>query len=199
MSGTLLPAFVIGVGFGWALERGGMGDAWKLAGQFYLRDLAVFKILFTAVVTAMLGAFWLARLGWIDLNAIALPETAPLAQAVGGALFGVGFVVAGLCPGTSCVAAVSGKLDGVVAVVGMLAGVILFAELWGGLAGLYGTGTLTTLPEALGLPYGLVVGGVTLAALAGFAGAEWIEGRYRARHPGSAAPEAEGRREAGAP
>jgi uncharacterized membrane protein YedE/YeeE len=180
MTTALVPALLIGIAFGWALERGGMGNARKLAGQFYLRDLAVFKIMFSAVVTAMLGSFWLARLGWIDLNAVALPETAPLAQAVGGALFGVGFVVSGLCPGTSCVAAVSGHLDGLAAVLGMLGGVVLFAELWGGLEPLYGVGSVITIPEALGVPYGVVVGALTLVALAGFAGAEWIERRNRA-------------------
>ncbi len=177
MSAAWLPAFVIGVAFGWALERGGMGDACKLAGQFQLRDLAVFKIMFSAVLTAMLGGFWLARVGWIDLNAVALPPTAPLAQLAGGALFGVGFVVAGLCPGTSCVAAVSGRFDGLAAVLGMGAGVLLFAEAWNGLEGLYGTDRYVTIPEALGLPYGLVVGLVTGAALVAFAAAERIEAR----------------------
>jgi uncharacterized membrane protein YedE/YeeE len=154
-----------------------MGDARKLAGQFYLRDLTVFKVMFSAVVTAMLGSFWLARLGWLDLQAVALPETAPLAQAVGGAVFGAGFVVAGLCPGTSCVAAVSGRLDGLAAIAGMLAGILAFAEAWEGIGGLYGTGRVVTLPEVLALPYGVVVGLVTLAALGGFVLAERIERR----------------------
>ena len=40
MNGTpestgLFLALVIGIGFGWFLERGGLGNARKLAGQFY--------------------------------------------------------------------------------------------------------------------------------------------------------------------
>ena len=61
--GILLAAPLIGFAFGWFLERGGLGNARKLAGQFYLADLTVFKVLFSALLTAMLGAFWLSRLG----------------------------------------------------------------------------------------------------------------------------------------
>ena len=50
---SLGVALVIGIAFGWFLERSGMGSARKLAGQFYLRDLTVFKVMFTAIITAM--------------------------------------------------------------------------------------------------------------------------------------------------
>ena len=46
-SGALLAAPAIGFAFGWFLERGGLGHAPKLAGQFYLTDLTVFKVMFT--------------------------------------------------------------------------------------------------------------------------------------------------------
>ncbi|MGB5102067.1 MAG: hypothetical protein WBO04_01950 [Steroidobacteraceae bacterium] len=52
---SLVLAFVLGLGFGCALERAGFGSARKLAAQFYLHDMSVFKVMFTAVVTAMLG------------------------------------------------------------------------------------------------------------------------------------------------
>ena len=66
--GELVVAPLIGFGFGWFLERGGLGHAPKLAGQFYLTDLTVFKVMFSALVTAMLGAFWLDRIGLLDLR-----------------------------------------------------------------------------------------------------------------------------------
>ena len=44
---SLFVAFVIGIGFGFFLERGGLGNAKKLAAQFYLTDLAVFKVALT--------------------------------------------------------------------------------------------------------------------------------------------------------
>jgi uncharacterized membrane protein YedE/YeeE len=113
---SLLVALIVGIAFGWCLERSGMGSARKLIGQFYLTDLTVFKVMFTAIITAMLGIFWLGWIGFLDVARIYVPETYVLPQLVGGIIFGVGFATAGLCPGTSCVSAVTGRGDGVAAV-----------------------------------------------------------------------------------
>ena len=61
----------------------------------------------------------------LDLHAVYVPETYLLPQLAGGLLFGAGFVAAGLCPGTSCVAAASGRGDGAMVVLGMFAGVLV--------------------------------------------------------------------------
>jgi uncharacterized membrane protein YedE/YeeE len=174
-----LAAFAIGAAFGFALERAGLGDARKLAGQFYLKDFTVLKVMFSAIVTAMLGAFWLGRLGLIDLAAIHVPKTFLAPQAVGGAIFGVGFVVSGLCPGTSCVAAASGRLDGLAAMLGLLAGVLLTGLAFPLLEDFYRSTDrgVFTLPELLGLPYGVVVVLVVAMALAAFRLAETLERR----------------------
>ncbi|HEY3885927.1 MAG TPA: hypothetical protein VGL62_12000 [Vicinamibacterales bacterium] len=55
----LLAPFVIGIAFGAALEQAGFGNARKLAAQFYFTDLTVFKVMFSAILTAMPGVFWL--------------------------------------------------------------------------------------------------------------------------------------------
>ena len=173
----MIAALVIGIAFGWALERAGLGNARKLAGQFYLTDLTVFKVMFSAIVTAMLGAYWLARLGIIDLGHVYVPETFLLPQLAGGLLFGAGFVVAGLCPGTSCVAAATGRGDGALVMIGMFAGVLVT-----GLAmqpGFYEStarGALT-LPQLLHVPYGVIVFAVVAMALASFVAAERLEKR----------------------
>jgi uncharacterized membrane protein YedE/YeeE len=173
----MLTALVIGIAFGVALERAGLGSARKLTGQFYLTDFTVFKVMFTALVTAMLGLFWLARLGFVDLLAIYVPETAMAAQITGGLVFGAGFAIAGLCPGTSCVAAASGRGDGVATAVGMFGGMLAAGLAFPWLSRLYNSGArgAWTLPELFRVPQGLVVFGVVLAALAGFAVAERLE------------------------
>ena len=175
----LAAALAIGVGFGWALERAGLASAPKLVGQFYGTDLTVFKVMFTAILVALLGSFWLARLDVLDLARVSVPDTVLLPQLAGGLLFGIGFVVAGLCPGTSCVAAATGRGDGLLAVAGLFCGVLLTGLLFAPLARFYeSTGHAAwTLPEALHLPYGVVVGLVVAAGLAGLCAAEWIEGR----------------------
>jgi uncharacterized protein len=178
MSAILLP-LGIGIAFGAALERAGLGDARKLTGQFFLRDLTVFKVMFTAIVTAMLGVFWLSYAGWIDPGAIAMPETYLRPQIAGGLIFGTGFVLAGLCPGTSCVAAVSGRGDGLAVVAGLFAGVLAAGFFFPRFLDFYDSDArgAWTLPSLLHLPPGLVVFGVVLVALAGFAAAERIEKR----------------------
>lgn len=180
-------ALVIGLAFGWFLERGGLGNARKLAGQFYLTDMTVLKVMFSAIVTAMLGLFWLNRVGFLDLTRIVVPGTFVVPQAIGGIIFGIGFVMGGLCPGTSCVSAATGRRDGFAVVAGMAAGVLLFGLLFPVLRGLYEATPMgnVTLPELLGVRTGVVVFGVTVMAIGMFAAATAIE--RRVNQPGGKA------------
>jgi len=176
---SLIIAVLLGIAFGWFLEQGGMGNARKLSGQFYFTDLSVLKLMFSAIVTAMLGLFWLSWAGLLDLSRVYVPETFIAPQVVGGLVFGVGFATGGLCPGTSCVAAATGRKDGLALIGGMLAGVFVFGEVFPAI-GHFAASTARgawTLPQALGLSHGTVVGIVVAAALGAFAGAEWLERR----------------------
>jgi hypothetical protein len=183
---SLVIAFVIGIGFGFALERAGFGGARKLAAQFYLTDMTVFKVMFTAIVTAMVGLFFLAAFGAVDLSLVYLTPTYLVPQIVGGLILGVGFVIGGYCPGTSCVAAATGRYDGLVYLAGVLAGSFVFAEAFPLVGDFYATdmGSIT-LPRQFHLSYGLLVLAVVLMAVGGFAGAtrveRWMASRKEAR------------------
>jgi uncharacterized membrane protein YedE/YeeE len=173
----MIIAMLIGVAFGWFLERGGMGDAQKLAAQFYLKDFTVIKVMFSALITAMLGLFWLGRAGAIDITRVYVPETFLLSQALGGAIFGAGFVIGGLCPGTSCVAAASGRVDGLFVMFGMLGGALLsgfalpvFEQLY------YATSRgSATLPATLRVTYGTVAGAIAVGGVLMFAAIHRLE------------------------
>lgn len=180
---SLVLAFAIGIGFGFFLERAGFGSARKLVAQFYLDDLAVFKVMFTAIVTAMLGLTYLGWLGLLDLRLVYLVPTWLWPQIVGGLLLGVGFVVGGYCPGTSVAAIATGKLDGLLYLLGILGGTLGFACAFPLLKSFYLSGSYgaLTLPQVLHLPYGVVVLAVVLMAVGGFAGAGWVEKRFGAR------------------
>src|SRR5438045_4722030 len=115
--------------------------------------------MFSAIITAMLGLFWLGRLGILNLSLVYLPETYIVPQLVGGLVFGAGFALGGLCPGTSCVAAVTGRLDGAALVLGMWSGVLATGLLFPWLQSFYEEtprGTLT-LPQVLQVPCGALV------------------------------------------
>ena len=170
MSGGLLLALLIGIAFGAALEQAGLGNARKLAGQFYLTDFTVLKVMLSAILTAMLGTFWLGRFGLIDASRIYVPETFLWPQLVGGLVFGLGFALAGLCPGTACVSAGSGRLDGLAVVGGIFVGVLGAGLAFPALESFYRSGArgVLTLPMVTGLPAGVVVLVIVAAALAAF-------------------------------
>ncbi len=180
---SLVLAFLIGIGFGFFLERAGFGSARKLVSQFYLNDLAVFKVMFTAIVTAMLGVTYLAWLGVLDLSLVYLVPTYLVPQIIGGLVLGFGFVIGGYCPGTSVAATATGKIDGLIFFLGVFAGTILFAEAFPLVKPLYSATPLgqTTIPRYFSLPYGLVVFAVVLMAVGGFAGAGWVEKKMASR------------------
>jgi len=92
---SLIVAFLIGIGFGFFLERAGFGSARKLVAQFYLTDLSVFKVMFTALATAMVGVIVLNRAGFLDIGELPLIGTYIVPMMVGGVILGVGFVIGG--------------------------------------------------------------------------------------------------------
>lgn len=174
---SLLAAFLIGGGFGFFLERAGFGSAKRLAAQFYFRDMAVLKVMFTAIVTAMVGLTLLAQAGVVDLSLVTLKETRLTADLVGGLVLGAGFVIGGYCPGTSVVAAGTGRVDAMVYLGGILAGMLGFGFAFPVLQPLVESHSLgqVTLPAFFHIPYGVLVLGVCLMATGMFLAAEWGE------------------------
>ena len=176
----LVLAVLLGFGFGFALERAGFGRATKLAAQFYLRDMTVFKVMFSAIVTAMLGLVIAGELGVVDLHALsvsAASQTFLWPMAAGGFLLGVGFIVAGYCPGTSIVAAASGNVDGMVTVAGVVVGSVLYAyavPLMGAFPESGAQGHVF-LYELLGVEPAILAAGIAVAAMLMFVGAEKVE------------------------
>jgi hypothetical protein len=74
MNGPLVPgglmtpqaglwfALAAGVLFGFFLARAGFGSPKKLTAMFYFKDFAVLRVMFTAVVAAMIGLLGLASM-----------------------------------------------------------------------------------------------------------------------------------------
>lgn len=162
-----VTAIPIGIAFGVILERVGLGDPRVIAGQLLGRDFTVVRVMFGAIVTAMLGVVWAGAAGWIDPSTIAMPPTDLSAQALGSVIFGGGFALAALCPGTACVAAASGRRDGLAAVGGMFVGTALTPVAWPVVRGAVSNAPRegATLATDLGVPVGIVVVLLTAAAV----------------------------------
>jgi hypothetical protein len=179
---------LIGIGFGFFLERAGFGSATKLAAQFYFTDMTVLKVMFTAIVTAMLGVYFLSVVGFVDLSLVYLTPTNLVPQVVGGLLLGFGFVIGGYCPGTSCVSAATGRTDGWIFLGGIFAGILVFGEMFPLIEGFYHSTPMgqMTLAQLTGVPYGLLVFAVVVMAVGAFVAAEWGERVMAAKKGGKA-------------
>lgn len=187
--GMMAVYFVLGLGFGIALEMSGFGKSTKLAAQFYFKELTVLKVMFTAIITAMTLIFLSSSLGLLDYNRIYVNTTYLWPGIIGGLIMGFGFIIGGFCPGTSLVGMATFKVDGLFFVLGGLFGIFLFGET----VSLYNSfwnssffGRLT-LFDVFGIPAGAVVVGVILMAVGMFWGGEHLErifgGRDLKREP----------------
>ena len=121
---ALLLAPVFGFAFGWLLQRGRVTSYDTIVNQLRLRDFTVLKIIMTALVVGGFGVLVLTDAG---LAKWAVRETNLLAALLGGALFGVGMVLYGYCPGTGIAAIGSGSVHALVGAGGMVVGAIAYA------------------------------------------------------------------------
>ncbi len=175
----LVLAVFFGFFFGLSLERGGLGNPHKLTGVFYLRDFTVPKVMFTAIIVAGTGLYLFSDLRLLDLGRVWIIPTFFWPQLVGGALFGIGFVVSGYCPGTAVAGLAAGRIDALVTLIGVGAGSLLFAVLFPVLEGFYLSSDMgfATLPTLMGANHWLVL--AVLAVFAGgmFGAIRWYEKR----------------------
>jgi rhodanese-related sulfurtransferase len=178
-----IPALIIGMLFGAALEVAGFGNARFLAGQFYFHDLRVFKVMFTAIITAAVGVAMLTATGLLSMGLLYVPDTFLIPLLVGGLVLGAGFMLSAYCPGTSIVGAASGKWDGLVTVAGVIVGSAAFNEMYPFIRGFY-TSTargVLTFPTLLGIPFPVLVAVLTAGAVFAFFGADKLEGIFARR------------------
>ncbi len=186
--GVYLVFLLVGFAFGYVLEISGFGNSKKLAAQFYFRDMTVLKVMFGAIITAMVLVFSATAVGLLDYRLIWVNPTYLWPGIVGGLIMGVGFIIGGFCPGTSLVGAATLKLDGIAFVLGVFFGIFLFGETVEYFYTFWNSSYLGrfTLPELFGVPTGWVVLGVVLMALFMFFGAEQLEKIFGKKDPSKA-------------
>lgn len=178
---ALFASLGIGLLFGFWLERAGFGSSRKLTSIFYFRDWAVLKVMFTAMAVCGVGIQALASYGLVDTSQLYVPDTMVLAQALGGVMFGTGFVVGGWCPGTAAVALGSGKIDALVFLLGAMAGSLAFAWIAPAFEGVQQTGALGTcdIPQSIGIEPMTGALGLLAVALMAFVMAHKVEAYMR--------------------
>jgi uncharacterized membrane protein YedE/YeeE len=153
----LLLALGIGFAFGWLLHRGNVTNYNIIIDQFRLRDFTVMKVMLSAIVVGGIGVFVLVNLGEAKYS---VKDANLLGVMLGAALFGIGMVIYGYCPGTSLAATAAGSIHALIGVFGMVAGAILYALTfdWG----------KVRLPEWTGIPDIVWFAALALGVLAFF-------------------------------
>lgn len=119
---------ILGILFGFLLQKGGVTNYDVILGQLLLTDFTVLKIMLTAVLVGMIGIFAMKSFGWVSLS---IKPGSWGINGVGGLIFGLGFAILGYCPGTIAGAIGNGFLDALVGgLAGILIGTGLFAALY---------------------------------------------------------------------
>lgn len=154
---TLLYGLLTGVVFGFLLQKGRVLRYEKQLGALRLIDMTIIKFMMSAILVGMIGIYLLQDFGMDVLN---LKPTILGANIIGGLLFGIGWGLFGLCPGTSLGALGEGRWHALFGIVGMLLGAAIYAALhplmsatvltWGDLGQI-------TLPETLGVSHWIVI------------------------------------------
>lgn len=117
-------AVFFGLLFGFLLQRGSVTDYNVIVNQFRLRDFTVVKVMLTAILVGGLGVLFLVDHGQAKYH---IKDANMLGLIIGSAVFGIGMVLYGYCPGTALAAIGTGSLHALVGSIGMLLGGIAYA------------------------------------------------------------------------
>lgn len=117
-------AIPMGLVFGWLLHRGGVTSYNVIVNQFRFRDHTVLKVMLTAILVGGIGVLVLRQTGHAQYH---IKPANLLGVGLGAALFGIGMVLYGYCPGTGVAALATGSLHAAVGVLGMLVGGAAYA------------------------------------------------------------------------
>lgn len=158
LGAQLIVGLIIGFGFGFLLQKGGVTTYNVIEEQLLLTDFTVAKVIGAAVLVAMPLLFISRHFGLTEQHVV---KRGLGTSVIGGLIFGVGFGLLGYCPGTVAGAIGQGSLDALFGgALGILIGTALFAGMYPKLK----NGVLTarpftnaTLPEFLRLPPKVVV------------------------------------------
>ena len=88
-----IVTLVLGVFFGFSLNKAGLTKYNKIVNVFRFTDMAVLQFMMTALVVAMSGLFALRGLGLVTFPSI--PATYIVGNVIGGLTFGIGMALTG--------------------------------------------------------------------------------------------------------
>ena len=123
---------LLGTIFGFILSRSGAADYNYIQAMFLFTSFQLYGIIGTAVAITAPGIWLIKRYGRTVLGRPIAIELKPQHRGniVGGLLFGIGWSMAGMCPGPIFVNIGEGKIYALAALAGALAGAGLFGAIY---------------------------------------------------------------------
>lgn len=165
---VLLLGLITGIAFGYILYRAGVSSCGCIFDALNLLNLKAVKLMLTAVAVGSLIVYPLAAFGVVEIGGKTLYVGGVL---LGGLIFGVGFAIAGYCPGTALASLGGGRLDALYTIVGGLLGAFAYSLVYDEIKPFL-IDTLNygrhSLPEALGInpiAMGLMFAGTLILVL----------------------------------
>jgi len=121
---AILVGLLMGIVFGFALEKSRVFEPGMIVGQMQLRNYIMLKVFLAAIAT---GAIVLAALNGFGYVKLQPKAAAYAADAFGGLLLGIGIALAGACPGTTLAQIGAGYRDAIFTLVGGLCGAVAYS------------------------------------------------------------------------
>jgi uncharacterized membrane protein YedE/YeeE len=123
---------VLGIIFGFILSRSGAADYNYIQGMFLFTNLQLYGIMGAAVIVGAPGVWLIKQRGRTLFGRKVEIELKPFHRGniAGGVLFGIGWSIAGMCPGPILVNIGEGKIYALSALAGALAGAGIFGTLY---------------------------------------------------------------------
>ncbi len=165
---SFTTALIVGIFFGFILQKVGFTRYSKIVNVYRFTDLGVLKFMLTAIVVGSIGIYLMRDLGWVNLTGTT--PTYLVGNFVGALLFGAGMALAGFCPGT-CLAGIGrGNLDYLIpGFLGFLVGAILFgvtyAQVFPVISGIANLGAIY-MPDLFAVNHWLLI--LFLAVFSGY-------------------------------
>ena len=126
----IILAILIGLIFGFVLQKAGAANPQRIIDMLRLKDLHLMKTILLGIGLSSLLLFTLMALGIVDNSNFSV-KTAYIGVIIGGAIMGTGWAIAGFCPGTGIVAAGAGRKDALFFILGGLVGAFIFTLAYG--------------------------------------------------------------------
>jgi len=123
----MTKAFVVGLFFGWILQRSRVNTFDKIGGFAMFKDFTIHKLLVTAIGIGSILFFIEVQLGLASLH---IKPFNVMGVILGGMIFGIGMALLGYCPGTLIVSMGEGAIDAIIGTVGGLLAGLLFVFLY---------------------------------------------------------------------